>query len=283
MKIIDFSEKGKILVSGPDTFSFLQNLTTNDLNKIKDVLPTAFVDRFGKIIALADLYKFGEDYILVTDSGCLKILFEHLKKNSELGGCQVENVTYKYGFLHVFSEKSVNLKIDVYNIPNNVFVSNGLDLIIPSKDVKSVFEKLKENGGQLLEREIQEALRIEKGIPEYGKDYDGTYTIMEVVSSAGLFDQSTRKEVPSRISYEKGCFLGQETLARMKTYKGEAPKKVVKLEAEFKIDKLEECIGKITSFCSKSGKFTYLASLKKPFYSEKEIETKEGVLNVSSI
>ena len=121
----------------------------------------------------------------------------------------------------------------------------------------------------MISEEEKEALRIEKGIPEYGKDYDQTYTIMEVD--------------PSRISYEKGCFLGQETLARMKTYKGEAPKKVVKLEAEFKIDKLEERVGKITSFCGKSGKFTYLATLKKPFYFQKEIETKEGILNVSSV
>jgi len=62
-----------------------------------------------------------------------------------------------------------------------------------------------------------EMLRIENGFPRWSADMDATLLPME----AGLD--------PIAISYQKGCYIGQEVIQRVKTY-SEPPRTLVQLE-----------------------------------------------------
>ena len=73
-------------------------------------------------------------------------------------------------------------------------------------------------GAQPVGYDALETLRIEAGVPRYGVDMDET----NVVTETGL-DEA--------VSYTKGCYIGQEIIARIK-YRGHVAKKLSGLRFE---------------------------------------------------
>jgi folate-binding protein YgfZ len=80
----------------------------------------------------------------------------------------------------------------------------GVDVICPAPDAEAVRVAL---GVEPVSEEAAECLRIESGRPRFGVDFDSG-TIPE---EAGLNDRA--------VSFTKGCYVGQETVARLH-YKG---------------------------------------------------------------
>ena len=128
---------------------------------------------------------------------------------------------------------------------------DGLLCLIPSNALQPVWERLSREanalGLTLAGWEALNALRIEAGIPWFGIDMDSTNLLPET----GL-DHAV-------ISETKGCYLGQEIVARMRTY-GSASKKLMQLavmgndagtipEAGEAIVRAGETVGRVTSGC----------------------------------
>jgi folate-binding protein YgfZ len=67
-----------------------------------------------------------------------------------------------------------------------------------------------------IDAEVLEALRIEAGVPRWGVDMDEN----TIPDEAGLEKRA--------INYDKGCYIGQETIARIKTY-GHVNRQLVQL------------------------------------------------------
>jgi aminomethyltransferase len=86
----------------------------------------------------------------------------------------------------------------------------GYDLFTPIESLETVFEKLAAAGRTLGGREVGftafETARFEAGIPRFGIEMDETHLPPET----GLEKDA--------ISYTKGCYTGQETIARLRTY-----------------------------------------------------------------
>ena len=88
--------------------------------------------------------------------------------------------------------------------------SRGFDLFIPNGGIRTAAERLmtlaKEVGGRAAGWNAFEIARIEAGIPRYGADMDET----NLPPETGTEERS--------ISYTKGCYSGQEVIARIRTY-----------------------------------------------------------------
>jgi folate-binding protein YgfZ len=119
---------------------------------------------------------------------------------------------------------------------------DGFDLIVNSDQASDLWDALQSAGARPVGSEALEILRIEAGLPRYGVDMDET----NVVTETALDDA---------ISYTKGCYLGQEIIARIK-YRGHVAKKLaglvfeqaVKVEANATIKSTDDKdIGRITS------------------------------------
>jgi folate-binding protein YgfZ len=95
---------------------------------------------------------------------------------------------------------------------------NGFDLFVEAKAAAALWEVLTNAGARPLGFDAFEILRIEAGQPRYGVDMDET----NVVTETNLDDA---------ISYTKGCYIGQEIVARIK-YRGHVAKKLTGLMFE---------------------------------------------------
>lgn len=260
-------------VVGQDAGKFLQNQTTNDVGKLepgKGQLSAA-VDRQGKIQGVFSLHQQHEViYRLLTDSDPAA-LKEHLEKfhimeeltvadrSAEvsiltLQGPQAEDILAA-AFepeLPAMSEYDLVsgrwLDVSVAVVKRSLTGEPGYCLWLGRQDLEILLERL----GHLSQAfelvaippEALEVLRVEAGIPRFGRDYDSGVMLPETG-----FEQSA-------VSYDKGCYLGQEVIARVKTY-GSVQRHLVGLTSETPlplgdVSESGKPIGKVTSVVEKS-------------------------------
>ena len=79
----------------------------------------------------------------------------------------------------------------------------GYDLLGPSDALETARNHLRERGAVAAGLDAYEAARIEAGVPRFGSDI----TPENFPAEAGILERA--------VSFEKGCYPGQETVARM--------------------------------------------------------------------
>ncbi len=164
---------------------FLIPLTTNTLDKPIN----AFLDRFGKLIAIADQLFIGEECYLVIQEQYAEKLLLHLQQYIRLSNAKIQFTPLKA--VHVFPEgnkKSIGSPI----IPQAIGYISLIENLEQLKQLKSFKE---------LSDEEYEKIRIENNIPLQGIDFTNEM-FLEV-------------NIPEAISFTKGCYLGQEIIARV--------------------------------------------------------------------
>ena len=188
MRIYKFIDKTVLLVTNnPD--KLLNGITSNTL----DAFQNAFLDRFGKIIATVDQVKISDDsLLLVVSSSCLQQLYTHLKSYIQLSRTKIQATKYSVYF---DLDKEYNRGDNEYIIPQ----SKG-QLVLTEKKIESTVSD-----------DAFLAFRLENNIPLHGIDYTN-----EMILNVS----------PSFVSFTKGCYLGQEIVARV-NYLGKPPKKLV--------------------------------------------------------
>nr|HMS44095.1 glycine cleavage T C-terminal barrel domain-containing protein [Pyrinomonadaceae bacterium] len=150
-----------------------------------------------------------------------------------------------------------------YELPITNAINFGNDVFIPKDSIENFKNDLKE--AIEITDELYEVLRIEQGIPLYGVDMDETTIVPEL----GL---------PELISYKKGCYIGQEIIARIH-FRGHIAKQLTGLEVESRESRVEsqelkslegKSAGRITSvaFSPKLGKTIALAYVRYEFLAE---------------
>ncbi len=231
--IVDRSHWGLLKISGEDRLRYLHNQSTNDFNQLKpgEGCDTVFVTSTGRTLDLATAY-VTEDSILVLVSPnrrqqLLKWLdgfifpFDKVKladltaENAifTLVGPQSNVFLSQLGLANwedrpIYHHELVTLD----DITLRLGVGSGLalpgsTLIVPIKDAAKVWSKLTNAGAVPIGDRVWSQLRIEQGRPAAERELTEDYNPLE----AGLW---------YTISFNKGCYIGQETIARLNTYKG---------------------------------------------------------------
>jgi len=212
-------------LSGEDIFSFLQTQTTNDVFLLENGQgqDSAIVDRKGKLIASFSLHKESDKSAWVLVESCQA---ERLKAHLETyifredvsilpSAHRLEALQGPKSMLvlsEVFPDASIPEKSNgvFVQFDNVVFINKSLTgeegflLGAPKSDDRDGL--LKEESASCIGEEAREILRVEAGLPLYGKDMDGK----NVLPETGLEHSS--------VNYNKGCYIGQEVIARIKTY-----------------------------------------------------------------
>jgi folate-binding protein YgfZ len=227
----DRSDRERLGVLGPDRAKFLHNLTTNDVKRLAAGRgQEAFVTSpQGKTLGYVSLLALDDRIMVRTDPGGLALVLPHFKRygvfdevwldelgartfECHLAGPHAEAILIEAGGAipdpDDLSHRSIQVaEAPVLAIREAPAGRPGLTLIADRVDLARVRDQVFAAGEQfgLVEGDPEtfEALRVEEGTPVFGQDVTADNLPQEVGRDA------------SAISFVKGCYLGQETVARI--------------------------------------------------------------------
>jgi folate-binding protein YgfZ len=234
--ILDLSFRGRICLMGADRVRLLHGQVTNDIQRLKtgDGCYAAFTSPKGRMQADVYVYALANELLLDFEPGLTPMLTQRLDHYIVADDVQVVDVAPYYGVLSIQGPKAAEIpgKLDAgltvpttahaithladQNLGDLYLAHNpragnvGFDLFVPAAALGMVFDKLvlaaRQVGGRACGWSALDLARIEAGIPRFGVDMDET----NLPPEAGLDRDG--------ISYSKGCYIGQETIARIRTY-----------------------------------------------------------------
>jgi aminomethyltransferase len=177
----------RLRVSGEDRVAFLHGQCTNDIKRLAtgQSCYAAFLNVKGKMRGDGHIVCRQEDFLMEASEG----LAEALEKFVITEDVVIEDISAEWGAWLVL-EGTPSLPAGAVTFAHPL----GTGVLSPSPLTATIGA------------EEWEARRVEAGIPLYGVDMDENTIPVE----AGLAARG--------ISYDKGCYIGQETIARIKTY-----------------------------------------------------------------
>jgi tRNA-modifying protein YgfZ len=191
--------RGLIAVWGTEAKQFLDGMITNDMKTLEDgaQMLAAFPNAQGRLIAVVRVLREGDRYLFETEAVTREVLYSNLFRFTFAGDFFAEDLSDAYTYYEMFGPMP-ELPEGAYKFDSPV----GKSCFVPA-DLSGSFERaLTAAGAVSIDDETYETLRIESGIPKYGVDMDET-TIVPELGLDGL------------ISYNKGCYVGQEIIARI--------------------------------------------------------------------
>jgi len=205
--MLDRSPRGILELTGSDREAFLQGMVSNDVVGLSagDTRHAALLDTTGHILADLHIHARPNALIIETDPACLGVLSVTLNKFLIMEDVQIADVSSDYAVVSVLfgtdgSDQFPVLKL--WTSSTSFPVAAGIDLWIPVAEKAAVWSQLLDAGAVSLSAEDAEALRIEAGLPKWGAE----------LSPAILLPEA---EMPDAVSYTKGCYVGQEIVARL--------------------------------------------------------------------
>jgi folate-binding protein YgfZ len=214
--LVDRSARGKLWLTGSEAADYLQGQVTNDVAALEPRTGcyAALLNHKGKMLTDMRVLR-GDDFLFVdTEPEGLAALKRNASMFSIGRDVRSEDVTGDWAILSLVGPEA-RARLD--NPPpgaehsaalgeHGLYVATdlGVDVICRAADAAGVREAL---GVEAVSEEAAECLRIESGRPRFSIDV-GTDTIPQ---EAGLNERA--------VSFTKGCYVGQETVARLH-YKG---------------------------------------------------------------
>lgn len=234
--VLDLSCRSRLCITGADRVKFLHGQVTNDVQRLHtgEGCYAALVNAKGKMHSDLNIYHLAEELLLDFEPGYSAAVAQRLEKYVITEDVQLLDAASHYGLLSVQGPRAAEtvtaLGLD-WKLPEKALMfatlddtalgrlylmnqartgANSFDLFVPTAALGAVFDKLvaaaKSLGGRACGWAALEVARIEAGIPRFGQDMDES----NLPPEAGI---ETRA-----ISYSKGCYIGQEVIARIRTY-----------------------------------------------------------------
>ena len=246
--VFDLSNRGRIRVGGSEAVAFLNGLITNDMKTLAENhwMPAVFPNVQGRLLASVRVMRLvdqaGEKgvtptFLLDTEAATHDRVLQTISRFTLAGDFKVDDISTSTACLSVQGKQAANVISQAFSFAANLSGNelrqhhwsnaelllvhashtgeDGYDIIVDVSAATQVWQQLLSHGAQPVGTKAFEVLRIEAGLPKFGVDVDENL----VVSEANL-DEA--------VSFTKGCYIGQEIIARIK-YRGHIAKKITGL------------------------------------------------------
>jgi folate-binding protein YgfZ len=230
--LVDRSERGKLALSGLGAVEFLNGQVTNELLGLKpgEGCYAAFLTHKGKMLGdlriLVASDKPQEEHVellLDTERGALQGLFDMIRRFKIGYEVDLHKRTLECSSLSLIGPGSAEVAgkafaFDADSIPEEnshvlvrsgqtpvrlIRTNTGIDALLDSSARETVWSALQAAGALGVSEAAAEIVRVEHGRPRYGIDLDES----TIPQEAGLNERA--------VSFTKGCYVGQETVARL--------------------------------------------------------------------
>ncbi len=242
--LFDFSFREMLRLTGEDRLSFLHGMVTNDVKRLAegDAEYAAMVTAKGALVADMRILRRSDDLLLDLEPGSAQAVHQFLHKYLVSEEVEIFDASSELALLRILGPEVHRIaaaafghetplpghdrfvRIDLNSGPAwligvELGSIRGVDLLVPRDDLARAFEGTIHAGETLALRlggfDAFEVLRVEAGIPRFPQDMDEQTLPLEV-------------NLERAISYEKGCYVGQEVIARA-TFRGHVNRKLTGL------------------------------------------------------
>ena len=216
-QIIILENRGLISITGEDAKEFLQNIITNDINKVSgsSSIFSALLSPQGKYLFDFFVIKNERGYLLDCDGNSVKSLIDNLSKYKIRSKVEIKDISSSnvVGIIHYENFKMIQKELNKQTFTlhfrdSPVFVDPrdsdlGARIISPLEKLYLTIKKL---NLKIVENNSYIKKAFLKGIPVEG--------LMSLQNQ--LFGLEINFEKLNAIDFKKGCYVGQENTARMK-------------------------------------------------------------------
>lgn len=289
--IRDLDKSGVVKLSGEEAVDFLHRISTNDISTLKENerKNTLLTNEKGRFIDRVTLFRFRDSILILTGERKGDFVAAWLERFIIMEDLKVENLSDEYSvlefigpqaesyltaifgkavdlinesrFIHLNFEKVNVILSKIEYLPENFRYT----IIIPSENHKEIVELLLANNSlfdiQMCGNDAYELYRIENKIPGNLAELSDNFNPHEA-------------DLIHEVSFSKGCYIGQEVIARLDTY-DKVQKKLVRVKSEVRFNLLPAQLvdsdgndaGFLTSMSpvSLNGKFAGLAYIRKKY------------------
>lgn len=229
----DRSHWGLLKLSGADCKRFLHNQTTNNINALAPGQggDTVFLTSTGRTLDLATAYVSEEGIFILGSPNRRHFLQEWIDRFIfPMDQVELTDISDEFAIFTLIGPASAAIleKLEIAtlagqpiashavvncgDVPIRLSVGSGLSLpgytlFVPVEASPTVWSRLVAAGSLPLGDRLWECLRVQQGRPFPDRELTEDYNALE----AGLWHA---------IAFDKGCYMGQETIARLNTYQG---------------------------------------------------------------
>jgi tRNA-modifying protein YgfZ len=218
--VVDRSERGKLALTGPEAKDFMQGQVTNDVEGLEpgSGCYAAFLTHKGKMLGDLRILDAGGELLLDCERVALQDLFTMIRRYKLGRDVELHKRTLESGLLSLIGPDARRVA-GATDLPEAehahragriggaavrlIATDLGVDVLCEAPDTEPVAAALIAAGAVPAAEDAAEVRRVETGRPRYGIDLGDTVIPQE----AGLNERA--------VSFEKGCYVGQETVARL--------------------------------------------------------------------
>jgi folate-binding protein YgfZ len=234
----DSSYAGRLKAVGDDALDLLNRLSTNGIVNLapQKWAPTILTTDRGRILDLISVVNTGDYTLLLTSPGCQQTIIDWLDKYTIMEDLTVVDITGETAMFTLCGPDSFQVLAVAFQCDGSgpVYLASSLegnslahtesadcaaliihrprgpleayDVMVSSDAAQQVWEALAGTGATLVGLEAFNAALVQNAVPRHGREMGDAYNPLE----AGLIGS---------VDFAKGCYIGQEVIARLDTYK----------------------------------------------------------------
>lgn len=226
--VVEFASVGRLFISGQDALDLLNRLTTNKLEELVEGqgATTVITNADGRVVDLLSLAALDDGFWCLTSSGYAQTVVDWLDLYTFTEDIFVSNHTDDTFHLTLAGPAALGVIANTADATTLTLDSamrtalggasviiwrrltggaDGYEVVGALTDRDIVLSSLVEAGARQASQDAWEAYRILNGMPAIDAEF-------------GLFNNPLEARLLGAISETKGCYTGQEVLARLQTY-----------------------------------------------------------------
>ena len=235
-QIIILENRGLISITGDDAKEYLQNIITNDINKVSksSSLFAALLSPQGKYLFEFFIIKSNNGYYLDCDNKFTKELLINLSKYKLRSEVEIKDLSNEFVIGIISLDKFKEIQ-NFEKTKNDTILYRETPIFIDSRkkelgarilsNIEKLYLTIKKLNLKIADVKIYLDLAFHKGIPIKG---------LENLKDQ-LFGLEANFEELKGIDFKKGCYVGQENTARMKL-KNKLRRRLLPIKVEGKIN-----------------------------------------------
>ena len=220
---------GLLRMTGEDALDLVDRLSTNEVveRPAGSGVGTVLTTNKGRVVDLLTILYMSERLLMLTSPGNQQRVIDWIDEFTFGEEIELEDVTEKMGMVTVIGPRGAEVvgalgtnvgALSAYQCVEatiegaeavvyrcGIGLEGAYNVIVPSGSVGVVWKALVGAGAEEMDAEAYEAFRIGAGAPVYGAELGEEVNPLE----AGLWEA---------VSFTKGCYVGQEVVARLNTY-----------------------------------------------------------------